>query len=302
MLSELLHTSTTGLETYWQEIMAGVQVCTFSMDEDSFSSAVSLSVRAHPRHYELLFCCTGALVLRQQGTMATVEARNVMLLSDCTPILSAQITAPISGILMTIDGIVAGNLENPLSCLMVDLDVNTRCVLDEMDQRGGCAIFRTAPWTRSLFSALDALPLDEKGRYSFLKTVELLYLLCSDSQLLQEERVLPTPDSYLSRTVAEIRLYMENHLDEKLTIETLSRQFHISPTAFKSCFRRMYGQPVHRWLQSYRMDKAAELLQTSPMTVLQIAQSVGYEGASQFNSAFKRQFGVTPRQHKKMMI
>ena len=302
MLAELLQTSHSGLDVSWLEIMPGVRTCTFDMDEDSFPTAVSLSVRTQPRRYELLFCCTGALVLRQQGTMSTVEARNAMLLTDCTPILSAQITSPMNGVLITIDGPAAGSAENTLTCLMDDLEVNTRYVLDQMTRRGGCAIFRTAPWTRTLFSALDALPEEEKGRYSFLKTVELLYLLCSESLLLQEERSLPAPDSYLSRTVAEIRIYMENHLDEKLTIEALSRQFHISPTAFKSCFRRMYGQPVHRWLQAQRMKRAAELLQTSPMTVLQIAQSVGYEGASQFNSAFKRQFGVTPRQHKKMMI
>ena len=302
MLAELLHTSHPGLTKYQQDIMPGVEVCTFHMDEDSFDSAVSLSVRTAPRHYELLFCCTGSLVLRRQGAMTTVEARNVMLLSDCTPILSAQITAPINGVLLTINGPVAGSAETTLACLMDDLEVNTRYVLSEMDKRGGCAIFRTAPWARSLFAALDTLPDEEKGRYSFLKTVELLYLLCSENHLLQEERTLPAPDSYLSSTEAEIRAYMETHLDEKLTIEALSRQFHISPTAFKSCFRRMYGQPVHRWLQSCRMKKAAELLQTSPMTVLQIAQAVGYEGASQFNSAFKRQFGVTPRQHKKMMV
>ena len=302
MLAELLETSRPGLTAYWQNIMPGVRVCTFHMDEDSFDTAIGLSVRAEPRHYELLFCCTGAVVLRRQGAMTTVEARNVMLLSDCTPILSAQVTAPISGVLLTINGAVAGSADTTLSCLMDDLELNTRYVLSEMDKRGGCAIFRTAPWARGMFSALDTLADEEKGRYSFLKTVELLYLLCSESHLLQEERTLPAPDSYLSRTVAEIRTYMENHLDEKLTIEALSRQFHISPTAFKSCFRRMYGQPVHRWLQSCRMKKAAELLQTSPMTVLQIAQAVGYEGASQFNSAFKRQFGVTPRQHKKMMI
>ena len=302
MLAELLHSSRPGLHTYWQEIMPGVEVYTFHINEDSFDSPVSLSVRTEPRHYEILFCCTGSLVLRQQGSMTTVESRNVMLLSDCTPLLSAQITEPVSGVLLTINGPVAGSAETTLRCLMDNLEVNTRYVLSVMDKQGGCAIFRTAPWSRSLFSALDTLPEEEKGRYSFLKTVELLYLLCSESHLLQEERSLPAPDSYLSRTVAEIRTYMETHLDEKLTIEALSRQFHISPTAFKSCFRRMYGQPVHRWLQAQRMKKAAELLQTSPMTVLQIAQAVGYEGASQFNSAFKRQFGVTPRQHKKMSI
>ena len=302
MLAELLETSNSGLNTRWQELMPGVRVCTFEPDGEDGFTPVELSIRTKPRHYELLFCRTGTLTLRQEGALTTVESRNAMLLTDSMSLLSTQITAPISGVLLAINGARVGSTENTMACLMDDLEVSARSILEEMSRRGGCIVFRTAPWTRALFSALDALPAGEQGRYSFLKMMELFYLLCSGSHLLWEERTLPEPDSYLSRTVAEIRSYMEHHLDEKLTIETLSRRFHISPTAFKSCFRRMYGQPVHHWLQAQRLERAAELLHSSPMTVLQIAQAVGYEGASQFNSAFKRQFGVTPRQHKKRML
>lgn len=299
MLTELLKTSYPGLTAQWQALIPGVEVCTFQMEQDRFSSPVSLSVRTSPQHYELLFCCTGAMILRQQGAMTTVEAQNVMLLSDCTPILSAQITSPISGVLISFEGAKAEGTKNPLSCLMDDLGDSTRHILHESSGQSGCTVFCASPWTKTLFSALNTLSEERKGRYSFLKALELLYLLRDKSALLQDEHRIPTPDSYLSRTVSEIHSYMEHHLDQKLTIEALSHQFHISPTAFKSCFRRMYGQPVHRWLQAQRLEKAAELLQTSNMTVLQIAQAVGYEGASQFNSAFKNQFGVTPRQHKK---
>ena len=93
---------------------------------------------------------------------------------------------------------------------------------------------------------------------------------------------------------------MEQHLDEKLTIDYLSRRFHISPTTLKSYFRSIYGQPIHRWLQIQRMKKAANLLYTSAMSILQVAQSVGYEGVSQFNVVFKRYYGVTPGEYRKM--
>ena len=47
------------------------------------------------------------------------------------------------------------------------------------------------------------------------------------------------------------------------------------------------------------MERAAELLRDSSLSVLGVAQSVGYSSASQFTAAFRRQYGVTPAQYRK---
>ena len=222
------------------------------------------------------------------------------MLSDSSALTSVRISTPFEGVLVAVDGVNAGESMNMLCRMLGNLQVYTSQIKQWMDERDGCALLRAAPWTRAVFAVLDTLPMGEQGRYCLLKTVELLYLLCTRSTLLEDGTEAVCLDSYLSRIVAEIHTYMENHLEEKLTIEAMSHKFHISPTAFKSCFRRLYGQPVHRWLQSLRLRRAAELLYASPMSILQIAQAVGYEGVSQFNVAFKNRFGVTPRQYRKM--
>ena len=91
---------------------------------------------------------------------------------------------------------------------------------------------------------------------------------------------------------------MELHLDEKLTIDSLCRRFYLSPTTFKKYFRSVYDQPVHNWLLQKRMEKAGELLRYSSMTVLEIAQAVGYSSLSQFNVVFKKCYTCTPRQYR----
>ena len=93
---------------------------------------------------------------------------------------------------------------------------------------------------------------------------------------------------------------METHLSEKMTLSELSRKFFISPTSLKNGFRRMYGATPHRWLIEQRMKRALALLQSTDMTILEIARSVGYEGVSQFNIAFKQCYGITPGQFTKM--
>ena len=50
----------------------------------------------------------------------------------------------------------------------------------------------------------------------------------------------------------------------------------------------------------YTQERAAELLRDSSLSVLGVAQSVGYGSASQFSAAFHRQYGMTPAMYRKM--
>ncbi|MDE0284944.1 MAG: helix-turn-helix transcriptional regulator, partial [Gammaproteobacteria bacterium] len=53
---------------------------------------------------------------------------------------------------------------------------------------------------------------------------------------------------------------------------------------------------VHNYLHRARMEKACDLLANSELTITQIAMSLGYEYSSNFTTAFRKHFGVTPRQ------
>ena len=94
--------------------------------------------------------------------------------------------------------------------------------------------------------------------------------------------------------------YIQTHLSDKLTIAFLCKQFSLSPTFLKEGFRRTYGMPIHSFLVQQRLRRAQELICTTRMPIQQIAQAVGYEGMSQFNAAFKREYGMTPGQYRKM--
>ena len=300
MLAEFLRSGDPGLTTKWNPIMPGVEACHFRMALLKGGSPISLPVQLHRQRYEAFFCRSGSIMLRQQGGTLTMGSRDILLLAQPEALRSVQIAAPLDGVLVSVNTALAQESRQYLCSLLERVDHNSEQLRTVLGNRRGCVLLHPSQWSRSTFSALEALSPLEQGSYCILKTMELLYLLCTGSPLLEEESQALSSDSYLTRTVADMRTYMEGRLDEKLTIEAMSRKFHISPTAFKSCFRRLYGQPVHQWLQACRMKRAAELLHTTPMTVLQIAQAVGYDGGSQFNVAFKRQFGVTPRQYKKL--
>lgn len=168
-----------------------------------------------------------------------------------------------------------------------------------MASQGGCAVVGPTHWSRAAFADLDSLPQSERARWCVWKSVELLYLLSTQEEQERDALPSPMPDRNLARQLAETRRYMEEHLDEPLTIPALSRRACLSATTFKEEFRRMYGLPVHTWLRQRRMERAAELLHTPGLSLETVAQAVGYSSVSQFAATFRRYYGVTPGKYRK---
>ena len=278
----------------WAQVMPGARACLFSLGE----GPVSLPLRLEPLHFEALFCLAGAVTLtRRDGSALTAGARQVLLLTDLSGVTGASADAPLEGVLVAVDARNARESLNTICSLLGGLTLDTGQVRRWMASQGGCAVEGPSDWSRAAFAHLDRLPSGEQARWCVWKSVELLYLLSAPGRA--EADTAPALEREVARALADIRRYMEEHLDEPLTISTLSRRSCLSATTFKAGFRRLYGLPVHAWLRQRRMERAAELLRGSSLSVLGVAQSVGYSSASQFTAAFRRQYGVTPVQYRK---
>ena len=278
----------------WAQVMPGARACLFSLHDEP----VSLPLRLEPLHFEALFCLAGSITLtRRDNTILTASVRQVLLLTDLSDLSGASVDAPLAGILVAVDARGARESLQTICDLLGGLTLDTGRVRHWMASRGGCAVEGPTDWSRAAFANLGCLPQSERARWCVWKSVELLYLLCNPKE--QEDATLAL-ERETARRLAEIRRYMEEHLDEPLTIPFLSRRACLSTTTFKESFRRLYGLPVHTWLRQRRMERAAELLRDSSLSVLGVAQSVGYGSASQFSAAFHRQYGMTPAMYRKM--
>ena len=278
----------------WAQVMPGARACLFSLGE----RPVSLPLRLEPLHFEALFCLAGAVTLdRRDSSTLTAGARQVLLLTDLSGVTGASVDAPLEGVLVAVDARNARESLSTICGLLGDLSLDTGRVRRWMAGRGGCAVEGPTHWSRAAFADLDRLPRGEQARWCVWKSVELLYLLSAPEKAAD---TAPALEREVARALAETRRYMEEHLDEPLTIPALSRQACLSATTFKAGFRRLYGLPVHAWLRQRRIERAAELLRSSALSVLGVAQSVGYSSASQFTAAFQRQYGVTPIRYRKM--
>ena len=100
--------------------------------------------------------------------------------------------------------------------------------------------------------------------------------------------------------IHEVHEYLLEHLDEKVTIDALSRLFHVNTTTLKTVFKSVYGNSLASHIKEHRMERAAELLTATGLSVSEIARQVGYDSQSKFTAAFKSHTGVLPRDYRRM--
>lgn len=281
----------------WNSDIPGVNTCRFALCPPGGNALTPISVRGEPFHFEALFCMKGRLAVQFfQHAPYTVEAPGIFLLSDSSNLRSFQCSKDLSGVFVAVDAASAKESFQTI-CSALGMKLNTKNVRDRMAAENGCIALSGTPWVLAFFEIMRRLPEDAQERYCVFKSVELLYLLCSETPVLDHSKCEP---GSISREMVKIKDYMQEHLSEKITIQLLCRKFLVSSTYLKENFRRAYGMPIHTWLIRQRITRARELLSTTQMPIQEIAQAVGYESISQFNTVFKGHFGITPGQYRKM--
>ena len=103
---------------------------------------------------------------------------------------------------------------------------------------------------------------------------------------------------YLER-LNVITAYIHEHLDQRLTVEHLSRLSHFSLFHFHKITRALLKEPIGAYITRIRLERAAQMLQYSKDSIEQIAYNIGYETPSSLSKQFKNHFGISPTQYRK---
>ena len=102
--------------------------------------------------------------------------------------------------------------------------------------------------------------------------------------------------------VKQIHKRLISDLQERPTIEDLSKEFLINTATLKSTFKGIYGQPIGTYMKEYRIRQAAALLRQTQATIAEIANKVGYENQSKFATAFRDVLNVAPAEYRKQNV
>ena len=132
--------------------------------------------------------------------------------------------------------------------------------------------------------------------YLEAKVMELLAMQLTQLAESNLNRVKPTLKSQNIDRIYQARDILTNRLEYPPSVTELARQVNISESTLRRGFRELFDTTVISYLTQKRLEQAKRLLREGKLTISEIASLVGYSHLSYFAAAFKRQFGITPRE------
>lgn len=110
--------------------------------------------------------------------------------------------------------------------------------------------------------------------------------------------VVSKREEQAANLIHQAREYIDNHFDEDLTLDEVSRLINISPYYFSKLFKEEIGQSFIEYITNLRMEKAKTLLATTNKSMKEICSAIGYADPNYFSRTFKKNVGVTPTEYK----
>ena len=101
------------------------------------------------------------------------------------------------------------------------------------------------------------------------------------------------------QNLQQIKTYLEDHYQEKITLEHLSDQFFINKFYLTRIFKEEFGISINSYLTQIRITHAKQQLRFTNKTIEQIGFSCGIEDANYFSRIFKKIEGTSPGEYRK---
>jgi two-component system, response regulator YesN len=99
--------------------------------------------------------------------------------------------------------------------------------------------------------------------------------------------------------IQEATLYIQENLNQNLSLNEVASHVHINPNYFSEIFKRETGMSYIEFVKAVKIEKAMSLLRETPAKISEVANQVGYEDIKYFSKLFRLHTGMTPSDFRK---
>ncbi len=141
--------------------------------------------------------------------------------------------------------------------------------------------------------AIGAYSKDPSPRRDAMIKAHLLILLEAINQIISVTKL-----SFANERIQDIVHYINEHLSEKITLSSIADAFFINKHHLSHTFHDRMGMTLTDYITSKRIQQSLELL-PGPLSLLDIALTVGFTDYAGFYRAFAKFIGTSPQQFRK---
>lgn len=164
-------------------------------------------------------------------------------------------------------------------------------------------LLRTAatPWQETLGALFRAGVQESYTRAPGWEAAVLgntIQLLVQTARARAGEHAL-RPQAERQELLDALLVYIENHLQDRITLADTARRFLVSESSVNQLFRKRMKVSFYRFVTQRRLIAAKVLLQDG-LPAEQISARVGFGDYSSFYRAFKREYGISPAEYRRL--
>ncbi len=147
-----------------------------------------------------------------------------------------------------------------------------------------------------LFRLFDNVK-NEKNSNEVNMSLDIYKLL---TELSNPVHISTNNNTSYEESIMEARTYITEHLGDRLTVKQISKTIHMSPSHFSMVFKQQTGFSPYDYVLVTRLNKAKDYLQSTDLTVSQIAYEVGFNSDANFIYFFKQHTGISPNKFRRL--
>lgn len=149
-------------------------------------------------------------------------------------------------------------------------------------------------------SRIEKIPISMKDFYIRLASFESADMLKRQfyeviDSITEQKSLVETRHDAL---VESIRKYIGDRFTEELSLKAIAAEFKLSQGYLGTIFKESVGVSVLDYINHIRLDRSAELLLQTELSIGEIMERTGFHNESSFYKLFKRRFGATPKAYR----
>ena len=135
---------------------------------------------------------------------------------------------------------------------------------------------------------------------------ELQLTLYVDDLMLRLNRIVyemlePEKNANEASLYTNLVEYIENHLEEELSLEKLAEEFYVSKYHIAHVFKDNIGLSIHQYITKKRLLLCEEAIRAK-MNITDVYQTYGFGDYSSFYRAFKKEYGISPKEFRDLQM